>query len=129
MSSPAANLAARPWMYSALRCDSPADRSLSMLAAATCEGVGNLFVAVVVVASAADAWSKRPMNRALMAFAAAPDTCWEMMPEARDSKGSIFSARPAGEKIRQWWAVIRGSMRGSTVSKGVSHCYERRPAS
>jgi hypothetical protein len=75
VSSPAANLAASPWMYSALRCDSPADRSRSMLAAATCDGVGNLFFAVVVVASAAAAWSNRSMNRALMAFAAAPETC------------------------------------------------------
>lgn len=72
-----------------------------MLAAATCEGVGNLLVAVVVVASAAADGSKRLMKRALIAFAAAPETCWEMIPEARDSKGSIFSARPAGEKMRQ----------------------------
>lgn len=89
-----------------------------MLAAATCDGVGNLLVAMVVVESAAAEWSKRSMKRALMAFAAAPETCWEIMPDARDSKGSIFSASPAGEKIRQWWAVIRGSMRGSTVSGG-----------
>lgn len=100
-----------------------------MLAAATCDGVGNLLVAVVVVASAASAWSKRSIKRALMAFAAAPETCWEMMPDARDSKGSIFSARPAGEKIRQWWAVIRGSMRGSTVSRRSVHCCECRAAS
>lgn len=70
--------------------------------AATWDGVGNFLLAVVVVASAAAVWSNSAMKRALMAFAAAPLTCCEMMPDDRDSKGSICSASPSGLKIRQW---------------------------
>lgn len=81
--------------------------------AATWEGVGNLLLVVVVVASAVASWSKRATKRPLMALAAAPETCWEMMPDASDSNGSIFSARPSGEKIRQWWASMRAFNRGS----------------
>lgn len=64
-------------------------------------GVGNFLLAVVVVASAAASWSNKAMKRPLIALAAAPETCCEMMPDARDSNGSIFSARPMGENMRQ----------------------------
>lgn len=96
-----------------------------MLVAETWLGVGNFLpggvVMVVVVASSSVlpawccSWLNSATKRALMAFAAAPDTCWEIMPDASDSKGSIFSARPSGEKTRQWWASMSGLRRGLTV--------------
>lgn len=49
----------------------------------------------------------------LMAFAAAPETCWPQIPETRERKGSIVSARPVGEKIGQGWAAITALKRGS----------------
>jgi hypothetical protein len=99
-----------------------------MLAAATWLGVGNLLLGVVVVESSPAtvsvsasvpvwwSWLNSAMKRVLMAFAAAPETCWEIIPDTSDSKGSIFSARPSAEKTRQWWASMSGLRRGLTLT-------------
>src|SRR3569833_2156111 len=119
-SSPVRNLSASPCTYSAFRCDRPADRSVSMLAAATSDGWGKRGCCA---SASASAWAgggggwKSSMKRRLMALAAAPDTCWLMMPLARLSNGSIVSASPSGLKMRQWCARISGPMRGSTLMR------------
>ena len=57
------------------------------------------------------------MNLFLMLFAAAPETCCDMIPDAKERKGSIFSARPSREKMRQWcWSMTVCNF-GSTVAR------------
>src|SRR5699024_5033385 len=52
-----------------------------------------------------------------MDLAAAPDTCCEMMPLDKLSKGSILSASPSGEKTLQWFFSINGFSRTSTLMR------------
>lgn len=51
------------------------------------------------------------MNFFLMLEAAAPLTCWAIMPLARLRKGWRGSERPVAEKMAQWWAVRTGARR------------------
>lgn len=110
-------------MYSALRWERPAVRRVSRGRADTWEGCGKKpwrrgspEEAEVDVEGV---WlsSNRATKRALMDLAAAPLTCCEMMLLVRDSKGSICSARPSGEKMRQWCLSMSGFMRGSTLMR------------
>ena len=55
-----------------------------------------------------------------MLDAAAPETCCAIIPEARERKGSISSARPVGEKTLQWCAVITVESEGSMDSRCCS---------
>ena len=77
-------------MYSAFLWLKPASRRRVRGVSATNAGVGK------PVGQASDGNSE--MNLFLILFAAAPETCWAMMPEARERKGSICSARPSGLK-------------------------------
>jgi len=92
-------------MYSALRWLRPASRNLGMVCCATSAGGGK----PLGQASA----GKSAMNLFLMDFAAAPETCCAIMPLVRERKGSISSARPMGEKTRQWCLSMRGLSLGS----------------
>lgn len=94
-------------MYSAFRWLRPASLNLGSPVSATKEGGGK----PVEQASG----GKSPTNLFLMLFAAAPETCWAMMPEARERKGSMVSARPSGLKMRQWCLSITGLRFGSTA--------------
>ena len=57
------------------------------------------------------------MNLFLMLLAAAPETCWAMIPEVRERKGSIVSASLAGLNTRQWFLSMTGLRVGSTFSR------------
>jgi hypothetical protein len=70
LNSPLANFSARPLIYSALRCESPAVRRVVISAAATCEGVGKICSSSGV----GEFGLKSATNLAWMDFAAAPET-------------------------------------------------------
>lgn len=91
--SPEANFWANPWIYSALRWERPAERSVGRSQPFTSVGVGkpSLFVSL-----------NKPTNRSLIDFAAAPETCWPMILLTRLRNGSTCSASPAGEKSGQY---------------------------
>lgn len=69
VSSPLWNFSARPYTYSALRCDKPAGRRASIELATTCDGVGNEWRLASSISGL-----KRATNLFLMDFAAAPET-------------------------------------------------------
>lgn len=54
---------------------------------------------------------------ALIDFAAAPETCCDIIPLAKLSKGSIFSASPSGENSLQWFFSTSGLILSSTLIK------------
>lgn len=91
-------------MYSAFRWLSPAVRSSGTERCSTSAGAGKW---------GGPRWledaGNREMNLFLMLVAAAPLTCWAIMPLARLRKGSRGSERPVGEKMAQWWALIVGA--------------------
>lgn len=69
-SSPETNFSARPCIYSALRCERPAVRSVAISFSTTWAGVGKCFELSPVLGGR----MKRELNLFLMEEAAAPET-------------------------------------------------------
>lgn len=76
LNSPLANFSAKPLIYSALRSDRPAVRSVAISSAATCDGLGNTFE----IGDSVGSVLKSDTNLALIDFAAAPDTWFISQP-------------------------------------------------
>ena len=108
LSSPEANFSARPWMYSALRCESPAVRSVAISFATTWAGEGNA------------GWvsSNSAVNFLRMDAAAAPET-WVLSMHAHDfvlpvdcrqdrAKRPPFSDTVAGRRwtVKALWLAL-----------------------
>jgi len=74
----------------------------------------------------AGAGLKRPTNLFLMDLAAAPETCCAMMPLLKLRNGSTSSARPSGEKMRQWCFSMTGLSLGSVLIRWAQASSRRR---
>ena len=117
--SPQWNFSASPLIYSAFLSDRPAVRRNGIWQSKTWVGVGKTAGTSGDLSGVL--WN-RPINLFLMLFAAAPETCCEMMLLQRLSKGSNSSARPSGENTRQWWRSIRGFILASTDTRCAHAC-------
>lgn len=114
LNSPLANFSASPCIYSALRCDSPAVRSVAISQRATSCGVGNRERDTEALSSAL-VGSNSARNLLRIDFAAAPETCCPMILLVKLLNGSICSARPTGENSGQWCCSMTALRRGSAA--------------
>ncbi|KAF3915921.1 hypothetical protein AA313_de0204953 [Arthrobotrys entomopaga] len=96
VSSPELNMEASPEMYSAFRWDRPAVRRVGMSTVRISAGEGK-----------SESSLKRAMNFDFIDLAAAPETCWAMMPLTRDWNGSTGSeAVGVVKSVHSWREMI-----------------------
>lgn len=113
LSSPLANFSDNPCMYSALRWDRPAVRSVLISILMISSGVGKKLG--LVPSSSLLFVLNNATNLSLIDFAAAPDTCCPMILLTRLRNGSISSARPSGVNNGQGCSRMSDSRRGSVA--------------